>query len=144
MFSKTCKYGIRAIIFIASESVINKKMSQKEIANQIDSPMAFTAKILQKLVHKNIVSSSKGSGGGFYIEKNRLNKITLLEIIEALDCDSIIKGCGLGLRDCSEEHPCPFHDKFRIIKSNLLNVFRNTTLEELASGIKKGSAFLKY
>ncbi|QYS86170.1 Rrf2 family transcriptional regulator [Flavobacterium oreochromis] len=144
MFSKTCEYGIRATIFIASESVINKKISQKEIADQIDSPMAFTAKILQKLVRKDIVSSSKGSGGGFYIEKNKLKKITLLEIIEALDCDSVIKGCGLGLKDCSEEHPCPFHDKFKDIKSDLLCVFKNTNLEELASGIKIGNTFLKY
>ncbi|MFK7001637.1 RrF2 family transcriptional regulator [Flavobacterium oreochromis] len=144
MFSKTCEYGIRATIFIASESVINKKISQKEIADQIDSPMAFTAKILQKLVRKDIVSSSKGSGGGFYIEKNKLKKITLLEIIEALDCDSVIKGCGLGLKDCSEEHPCPFHDKFKDIKSDLLRVFKNTNLEELASGIKIGNTFLKY
>ncbi|AEW85272.1 transcriptional regulator [Flavobacterium columnare] len=144
MFSKTCEYGIRATIFIASESVINRKMSQKEIADQIDSPMAFTAKILQKLVHKDIVSSSKGSGGGFYIEKSKLKNITLLEIIEALDCDSIVKGCGLGLKDCSEEHPCPFHDKFKDIKSNLLTIFKSTTLEELASGIKIGNTFLKY
>ncbi|MFK7049269.1 MULTISPECIES: Rrf2 family transcriptional regulator [Flavobacterium] len=144
MFSKTCEYGIRATIFIASESVINKKISQKQIADQIDSPMAFTAKILQKLVHKDIVSSSKGSGGGFYIEKYKLKKITLLEIVEALDCGSMIRGCGLGLRDCSEDHPCPFHDKYKDIKSKLLKVFKSTTLDELASGIKKGNTFLKY
>lgn len=144
MFSKTGEYGLRATIFIASESFKNIKISQREIAEEIDSPMAFTAKILQKLVKKNIVKSSKGSGGGFYIEKSNLKKIRLIEIIEALECDSIITGCGLGLKNCSEEHPCPVHEKFKTIKANLVLMFENTTLEDLASGIKKGNTFLRY
>ncbi|WP_136669235.1 Rrf2 family transcriptional regulator [Flavobacterium sp. H122] len=144
MFSKTCEYGLRATIFIASESAKYKKTSQKEIAEEIDSPMAFTAKILQKLARKNIVSSSKGSGGGFYIEKENLKKIKFIEIIEALECGSIITGCGLGLKNCSEEHPCPVHEKFKDIKASLIEMFENTTLEELASGIKEGNTFLRY
>jgi len=144
MFSKTCEYGLRATIFIASESAKNRKISQKEIAEEIDSPMAFTAKILQKLVHKNIVNSAKGSGGGFYVEKHNLKKVKFIEIIEALECNSIITGCGLGLKNCSEEHPCPVHEQFKVIKANLINMFENTTLDDLASGIKKGNTFLRY
>jgi Rrf2 family iron-sulfur cluster assembly transcriptional regulator len=144
MFSKTCEYGIRATIFIASESVKNRKISQKEIAEEIDSPLAFTAKVLQKLVRKKIVSSSKGSGGGFYIEQHKLKKIKFIEIIEALECDSIISGCGLGLKDCSEDHPCPVHDQFKHIKASIIEMLNNTTLEDLASGIQKGNTFLRY
>ncbi len=144
MFSKTCEYGLRATIFIASKSVKNIKISQKEIAEEIDSPMAFTAKILQKLVKKNIVKSSKGSGGGFYIDKGDLNTIKLIEILEALECNSIATGCGLGLKNCSETHPCPVHEKFKSIKADLKLMFETTTLEDLASGIKKGNTFLRY
>lgn len=43
----------------------------KAIAEQINSPVAFTAKILQKLVKSNIVCSVKGKHGGFEIEKNK-------------------------------------------------------------------------
>lgn len=144
MFSKTCEYGLRATIFIASESSKLKKMSQKEISDEIDSPMAFTAKILQKLVRKDIVSSSKGAGGGFYIENDRLKKIKIIQIVEALECDSIITGCGLGLKNCSEDHPCPVHEQFKEIKANLVHMFENTTLADLASGLKNGNTFLRY
>ncbi|MET0760542.1 MAG: transcriptional regulator, partial [Flavobacterium sp.] len=47
MFSKTCEYGIRASIFIASQSYQNNRIGLKDIAKKIDSPEAFTAKILQ-------------------------------------------------------------------------------------------------
>lgn len=144
MFSKACEYGIRATIFIAAESLKNNRVGQKEIAEEIDSPVAFTAKILQKLVHRNIVSSAKGVGGGFSIDKNRLKDIRLVEIVEAIDGDSIFRGCGLGLSDCSEDHPCPVHDKFKSIRGELTIMLEDTTLEELALGIKSGNTFLRY
>lgn len=144
MFSKACEYGIRATIFIAAESLKNNRVGQKEIAEEIDSPVAFTAKILQKLVHRNIVSSAKGVGGGFSIDKNRLKEIRLVEIVEAIDGDSIFRGCGLGLSDCSEDHPCPVHDKFKSIRGELTIMLEDTTLEELALGIKSGNTFLRY
>lgn len=144
MFSKACEYGIRATIFIASESLKNNRVGQKEIAEEIDSPVAFTAKILQKLVHRNIVSSAKGVGGGFSIEKFRMKEVKLAEIVQAIDGDSVFKGCGLGLSDCSEDHPCPVHDKFKFIKAELIAMLESTTLEELALGIKSGNTFLRY
>ena len=69
MFSKSCEYGIRATIFIATQSYLNNRTGIKDIAKKIDSPEAFTAKILQILVKANIIHSTKGVGGGFEIPK---------------------------------------------------------------------------
>ena len=116
MFSKSCEYGIRATIFIATHCCKEGKVGLKEIAKEIDSPIAFTAKILQVLVKNNIVKSSKGVGGGFMILKDELKSIKLVNIVNAIDGDSVFLRCGLGLSNCSEEHPCPVHEKFKFIK----------------------------
>lgn len=144
MFSKACEYGVRAVIFIATQSLTRKRIGIKDIAEEIDSPIAFTAKILQKLVRREIVRSAKGVGGGFMIEPERLKDITLIEIIRAIDGDSVLKGCGLGLKDCSEDHPCPIHDKFKIIKEGLTSMLEATTLEQMTKDIEAGRAFLRY
>ena len=47
MFSKTCEYGLRAVLFIAQESANGHKVSMSTISQEINSPQAFTAKILQ-------------------------------------------------------------------------------------------------
>ena len=60
MFSKSCEYAIRAAIFIATQAPNNANIGIKEIAKEIDSPIAFTAKILQVLVKNNILKYSKG------------------------------------------------------------------------------------
>lgn len=143
MFSKACEYGIKAAIFIATKSYEGKRVSPKEIANEIDSPQAFTAKILQALVKHNIVNSVKGAYGGFEIDKNNISNIKLAQIVNAIDGDSIYSGCGLGLEKCDENHPCPVHDKFKGVRDELKHMLEKTNLEELALNIKSGTSFLK-
>ncbi|WP_281226571.1 RrF2 family transcriptional regulator [Flavobacterium aquiphilum] len=144
MFSKTCEYGIRATIFIASQSYQNQRVGLKDIAKKIDSPEAFTAKILQILSKGNIINSVKGVGGGFEIPRETMREVKLAQIVNALEGDRVFTGCGLGLTNCSDDHPCPMHEKFKSIRTELANMLENTNLEELAMGIKSGDTFLKY
>lgn len=143
MFSKACEYGIKAAIYIAEQSTLNNRVSLKEIAQKIDSPEAFTAKILQQLSKNNIVDSIKGPTGGFEIDKKKIDKIKLSHIVSAIDGESIYKGCGLGLKECSEKKPCPVHDKFKAIRNNLKKMLEGTNLRELALGTKEGITYLK-
>lgn len=143
MFSKACEYGIKAAIFIAINSSENRRVSPKEISEEIDSPQAFTAKILQALVRHQVINSVKGAYGGFEIEKDKIATTKLAQIVNAIDGDSIYRGCGLGLKTCDENHPCPVHDKFKLIRDELRDMLENTTLEQLALDIKSGVSFLK-
>lgn len=59
MFSKTCEYAIRAMIFISQKSDEGVRVGIKEISKGIDSPEHFIAKILQNLSRKGLVSSYK-------------------------------------------------------------------------------------
>jgi Rrf2 family iron-sulfur cluster assembly transcriptional regulator len=143
MFSKACEYGIKASIFIAINSYEDRRVNPKEVSEEINSPTAFTAKILQALVRHNIVKSLKGPYGGFSIEKNKISSIKLSQIVSAIDGDKIFNGCGLGLHTCNEEHPCPVHYKFKIVRRELKDLLENTNLMQLALDIKSGASFLK-
>ena len=143
MFSKACEYGIKAAIFIAVNSSENRLVSPREISEEIDSPQAFTAKILQALVRNHVVISVRGAQGGFKIDKDKIATTKLSQIVYAIDGDSIYSGCGLGLHTCNENHPCPVHDRFKIVREELKDLLENTTLEQLALDIKSGVSFLK-
>lgn len=143
MFSKACEYGIKAAIFIAINSRENKRVSPKAIAKEINSPQAFTAKILQELVRNNIVNSVKGAYGGFEIDQTNIKNIKLSHIVKAIDGDKIYNGCGLGLEICDATHPCPVHDKFKGIRDDLKYMLEHTSLDELAKSIQAGESFFK-
>lgn len=91
MFSKACEYGIRSAIYIANASMDKNRVSVKEISEEINSPVAFTAKILQQLTKAKIIFSSKGSKGGFQIPKSQIKKIKLRQIVQAIDGEIFIK-----------------------------------------------------
>lgn len=143
MFSKACEYGIRATLHISQESLNGRRVGLKEIAAAIDSPVAFTAKILQVLARHNIVQSLKGPNGGFEIERNQLENIKLSEIVYAIDGDHIYQGCGLGLKKCDSTKPCPVHFEFVAIRDGLQYMLENTNLLQLAEGLEQGITFLK-
>lgn len=143
MFSKACEYAIRSVVFIAVVSLKGERVGFRAIAQEIDAPQAFIAKILQKLVKGGIITSLKGAGGGYEIPLERLEQMKLGEVVDVMDGDSIYKGCGLGLAKCSETHPCPVHFKFKAIRNELKLMLETTTLKELAKGTKSGNTFLK-
>ncbi|QTE21251.1 RrF2 family transcriptional regulator [Polaribacter cellanae] len=143
MFSKTCEYGLRAVIFIAQHAKADKKVSITAISNAIDSPQAFTAKILQQLTKHKIVQSVKGPYGGFYINDTNLKTTVLSNVVQVLDGDTIYTSCGLGLHECNDQKPCPLHFKFVEIRENLRKMLESTTLLELSSDKNIADYYLK-
>lgn len=143
MFSKACEYGIRAVLFISRESLKGNRVGLKQITKEIDSPEAFTAKILQVLVHNEIIISVKGPRGGFEVEEERLDKVMLSEIVDAIDGDAIYNGCGLGLKTCNAKKPCPLHNQFAAIRNELKQMLKSTTLRQLATSLTIGETVLK-
>lgn len=142
MISKSCKYGIRAAIYLASKTdEEDVKLSAKEIADNIEAPQAFIGKVLQILRKHRIISSLKGPYGGFYCEKHQLN-IPIINIVNAVDGLAVFNECVLGLNECSPEHPCPMHHKYIESRDNMLKSFEETTIGDLASNLKLGSVFI--
>jgi Rrf2 family transcriptional regulator, iron-sulfur cluster assembly transcription factor len=144
IFSKACEYGIRATIYVALHSLDNGRANLKGISSEIKSPEAYTAKILQLLVKNNIILSVKGSMGGFEVDKKRMNRIMLEDIVYAIDGGFKENTCVLGLKACSQKHPCPVHDKYKHIKSDLKSMLQNTSLYEMSVSIKEGHTCLNF
>lgn len=143
MFSKACEYGIRAILHIARSSMAGERVGLKDIAAAIDSPEAFTAKVLQALVRANAITSIKGPLGGFEMTAHQLEVVRLAHIVTAIDGDKLFRGCGLGLKVCNELKPCPVHHRFKIVRAELQDMLETTSIQEMVLDLKKGRAFLK-
>lgn len=142
MFSKACEYGIKAMIYIATQSMKGSRVKIGDIAEHVGSPEAFTAKILGALTKQDFVRSYTGPYGGFEIGTERLKEIKVSEIVFAIDGDSIYKGCGLGLNECNSSRPCPMHDRFVKIRDELKIMLETTSIYDLTTGLKSGATIL--
>ncbi len=143
MLSKACEYGIRATLYISAQSLQGKRVVLPEIAKAIDSPEPFTAKILQQLARAKLVQSNKGPNGGFSIDKAAMETVKLKDIVLAIDGASLFTECGLGLKSCDEQAPCPIHHKFKPIRAEIIEMMEATSLHELSQQLESGNTVLK-
>ncbi len=141
MFSKTCQYAIRAVIFISKKSSEGERVGIKEIAKGIDSPEHFIAKILQDLSKRGLVSSFKGPNGGFYIDDD--SDCTIADIVRAIDGDKVFSGCGLGLDYCSENKPCPIHNEFKAVRDELYRILNQAKVGMFNESLLKSLTYIK-
>lgn len=135
MFSKTTEYALRATIYIAQKSSASNKLGIEEIALAIGSPKSFTAKILQVLTQKSkILSSVPGPNGGFYIT-DEAKKLSVKCVIEAMEEAYVLDKCVLGLKQCSEIHPCPLHTQYKNIRRKINDLFNSKSIQQLVNEI---------
>lgn len=142
MFSRTCEYAIRALIYIAQKSKNGARVSIKDISLGIDSPEYFIAKILQDLSKKGFVKSMRGPNGGFYMEPKNYNT-SIANIVREVDGQSLFTECGLGLKECSNSHPCPIHDEYKVIRSQIIELYEKSTLGIFVENLDLKLTFLK-
>jgi len=81
--SRSTGYGVLAAGYIARHQKDGIVLSQT-ISKAYDIPLEYLLKIMQQLVRANILRSKRGPRGGFVLAKST-PKITLLDIIEAVD-----------------------------------------------------------
>jgi Rrf2 family protein len=142
MLSTSCKYALRAAVYLMANTNGITKAGIKEIAEEIEANEHTTGKILQLLVRERFIASAKGPNGGFYIAPHT-KKIYLIDIVEAVDGVHFFFECGLGLHKCTERKPCPIHHTYKVSREKLYKEFSTITIQELANNIEKGEAFLR-
>lgn len=135
MLSNACKYAIRAILYLAIKSNTTNKLGAKLIAEELETPQPFLAKLLQQLTRDKLVSSTKGPNGGFYLTQNNLNN-TVWDIVNSIDGTKKFDQCFLGLSKCNNTNPCPVHFIVSPFKDNILADFKEKTIGEYVETMK--------
>lgn len=142
MLSSSCKYGIRAVTYIASRSKKNERIGIKQISEDLNLPTPFLAKILQLLAKQKILSSTKGPHGGFSLLKNPAD-ISIMDIIVTIDGRDLFDNCLLHNSTCKcvEENKmvCPLHAQYSGIRTRLIKLFSNSNIANLVKELKKDS-----
>lgn len=141
MLSKSVKYALKAVLYLAVNSNEKDKVMVKDLVKPINVPPAYIAKLLQELSKHKVISSTRGPKGGFYLSAhNKQNSI--MTVIDIIDGDKKMTDCLLNLKKCNEEFPCPLHDITSASRAQLFHSFKTQSIGDLALEIEAGRAFL--
>jgi Rrf2 family protein len=138
MLSKSSKYAIRAVLYLATHTSDTKKVGSKEVARLLDIPAPFLAKTLQELTRKDIISSIKGPHGGFFLTQENKQK-SLFDIIECIDDVQKFNNCFLGQHECNDDAPCVVHHIYMPFKNKLIDKLKTKSIIEMAKEFAKNN-----
>ncbi len=146
MLSNTCKYALRALIYLGKFSEDDKRIGIKKISEDLGLSSPFLGKILQNLVKQKLLVSTKGPNGGFALGK-KAAEITLWDIVIKVDGEEFFTNCLISLEPCRTHDPskplCPVHAQYDKLRGEITTFYKETTLEVISKDIDKFEDLVK-
>lgn len=127
LLSDASEYALRAMVWMAQRPGQPQKV--RELAEGTHAAPGYLVKVLQTLTKADILSAQRGSRGGFTLERDPA-KLTVLEVINAIDPIERILTCPLGLKSHGK-HLCPMHKKIDDAMAKIEASFGSTTIKDL-------------
>ena len=141
IYSKPCEYAIRALAYLAQRRDGTAARGE-EIARAEKIPAPVLGKILQKLVRRGLLESRRGPGGGYRLAR-RAELITLRDVVGAIDGLDQFLECAVGLERCADDAPCPLHDTWKSLRTQMMNYLETTTLSEMAQAVARKKELIR-
>jgi len=135
LFSRQCEYALQAVVYLALKKE-GERISIRDLTKRLDIPYHFLGKILQDLKRKGFLTSVKGPHGGFALAMPA-EKITLYQIVEAIDGAGFSHNCVMGFPDCSGKNPCAVHDTWSGLRDDITTMLQVKNIGQLAKEMKK-------
>jgi Rrf2 family transcriptional regulator, iron-sulfur cluster assembly transcription factor len=135
IFSRQCEYALQAMVYLALKKE-GERISIKDLTKRLDIPYHFLGKILQGLTRKGFLTSVKGPHGGFALAMPA-EKITLFQIVEAIDGAGFSHNCVMGFPDCSGKNPCAVHETWSGVRESITAMLQVKNIGQMAKEIKK-------
>jgi len=126
--SRSTGYALLAVGYVAQNKV-GKVILSQDISKKYDIPLEYLLKILQRLVRANVLRSKRGPHGGFSLARSA-NKITVLQIIEAVD-GPMVNHLSLAEQTQRSKFSVRADKVYNKAISQARTVFENTKLSSL-------------
>jgi FeS assembly SUF system regulator len=127
--TKKADYGLIAVKHLA-ECGAQGSCSAKDIAEVYGIPQAALAKILQKLVKNGLLVSHHGTKGGYALARMPA-KISVLEVIKAIDGPLFITSCGDATHGCYQSIKCTVREPLRKVNQSIQQVLSRLSIADM-------------
>ena len=110
------------------------------ISERQNISLSYLEQLFGKLRRNNIVESVRGPGGGYYLARPG-NKISVAEIVTAVDEPLDATRCG-GMGNChGEQQPCITHSLWIGLNDSILDYLQAVSLQQLVDDNQNKAGF---
>ncbi len=130
MLSTTSQYALRALVRLAAEPG-GAVVLGRDLAKECDIPANYLSKLLWQLRNAGLVSTARGSGGGYKLERPA-GEIRLMDVVEVFEGLRNRPTCLLGKGECSDVDACSAHHAWKTVRKAYVEFLDANTLADIA------------
>jgi len=132
------RFAVTAMADLATRDE-KRPVTLSAISERQKISLSYLEQLFGKLRQSKIVESVRGPGGGYYLARPA-EKITIAEIILAVDEPLDATKCG-GMGNChGEEKSCITHELWMGLNENILEYLNAITLQQMVERHNKGNS----
>ncbi len=133
-YGKTAQTAIAAVSRLAEVYDLNQeiRLSSVQIAESRSLPHPVVGKVLTILSQGNIITGTRGPGGGYKLAKSP-NKITLFDVVSLFDRLDANVNCPFGPSYCGNGPRCPLHDKLTFLREQSIAFLKQNSFASFQS-----------
>lgn len=132
--SQATGYAIQALSYL--DETGSEWTQGKVVADQTDAPRGYLTQILHALGKAGLLHTKRGYKGGYRLVRPA-RKISLLEVVHAVDGKDCMGRCLLGQAVCSDLRACPTHDFWKVEKVRIEKRLASISLADVAAFERK-------
>ena len=118
----------------AARRPATERLSAGVLAEETGVPLPTAQKLMGRLASAGLLSSARGSGGGFRLAREAA-VISLADIIEAVEGPIAMTSCVDETRsDCALEGNCQVKPHLSVVNGAVRGALQGVSLESLAQG----------
>ena len=114
--SKRTDYALQVLTYLESNGDVNGRA----LAAAVDTTVNYLPHVVKPLTEQGWINGTSGPGGGYRLTIP-LEKISVLEVIEAMEGKTDETQCVLKGAPCPSPEPCVLHDSWVLARGALLS-----------------------
>ncbi|MET4083100.1 DNA-binding IscR family transcriptional regulator [Pedobacter sp. UYP30] len=134
--------ALRAMLYIAQNTLNGEKVDLREIAEAIDSPKVQLSKTLKVLIKKNLLQCSKDNYHEYYLDERSL-KTSLADVVKAIDHNLFSLIGDFKLLPLSQEHIFSLDNQWQNIRNEMLKMLEDAKLDSMGHQLNKEMFYLR-
>ena len=134
LYSKSCEYAVRVLARAAEEP--KGCFGVGKVCRAARVPAHYARKAIERLASLGVLEAVRGRGGGYRFVKP-VDKITILDLVRAIDGEGAFEQCVMGLPHCGNSNPCPLHETWKKVKARYVEELGRKTRADLVRLRKK-------
>lgn len=128
--SKLADYGLVLMTQFLRLPDVDDNLSARELAARTNLPLPVVSKVLKSLTREGLLISHRGANGGYSLSRQP-ERISVREVLTAVEGPIAMTQCLESDGDCSQESICPVRTNWERINYAVHNVLDAISLADM-------------